>query len=159
MNPSEEQKGTSGPPAGDPSPAGSASSGTPDALQPNLTPFQAVSPEPPVQPPDPPPSGPVQAVATRPRRPGGGGKTPPPPPPPPGGGGDDEDEEGMLRMSFLEHLEELRTRIIRALMGVAVAFGLSLFYSNQLWDFVCQPAVGALKTLGYNPQNLVQIEP
>ena len=100
----------------------------------------------------------MQAVATRPRRPGGG-KTPPPPPPPPGGGGDDEDEEGMLRMSFLEHLEELRTRIIRALMGVAVAFGLSLFYSNQLWDFVCQPAVGALKTLGYNPQNLVQIEP
>src|ERR1035437_3150548 len=150
MNPSEEQKGTSGPPAGDPSPAGSASSGTPDALQPNLTPFQAVSPAPPV---------PVQAVATRPRRPGGGGKTPPPPPPPPGGGGDDEDEEGMLRMSFLEHLQELRARIIRALFGVAVAFGLSLFYSNQLWDFVCQPAVGALKTLGYNPQNLVQIEP
>jgi sec-independent protein translocase protein TatC len=65
----------------------------------------------------------------------------------------------MLRMSFLEHLEELRTRIIRSLMGVAVAFGLSLFYSNQLWDFVCQPAVGALKTLGYKEQNLVQIEP
>src|ERR1039457_2847350 len=156
MNPSEEQKGTSGPPAGDPSQSGTASSGTPDALKPNLTPFEAVSAEPPVQPADP---APVQAVATRPRRPGGGGKTPPPPPPPPDGGGDDEDDEGMLRMSFLEHLEELRTRIIRSLMGVAVAFGLSLFYSNQLWDFVCQPAVGALKTLGYNPQNLVQIEP
>src|ERR1017187_9365421 len=179
MNPSEEQKGTSGPPAGGPSPAGTASSGTPDALKPNLTPFEAVSAEPPVQPADPldsyqdgyphdpvpkPPAPPrpvpVQAVATRPRPPGRGGKTPPPPPPPPGGGGgDDDDDEGMLRMSFLEHLEELRTRIIRSLMGVAVAFGLSLFYSNQLWDFVCQPAVGALKTLGYNPQNLVQIEP
>jgi sec-independent protein translocase protein TatC len=176
MNPPEEQKGAAGPPAGNLSPAGSAPLGTPDALKPNLTPFQAVSPEPPVQPADPldsdqggyphdpppkpaapPPPVPVQAVATRPRRPGGGNK-PPPPPPPPGGGGDDEDD-GMLRMSFLEHLEELRTRIIRALMGVAVAFGLSLFYSNQLWDFVCQPAVGALKTLGYNPQNLVQIEP
>src|ERR1035441_3785243 len=144
MNPSEEQKGTSGPPAGVPSPAGSAPSGTPDALKPNLTPFQAAEPpvqpavpldsyqdgyphDPPPKPPAPPPPVPVQAVATRPRRPGGGGKTPPPPPPPPGGGGDDEDD-GMLRMSFLEHLEELRTRIIRALMGVAVAFGLSLFY-------------------------------
>src|ERR1017187_7854124 len=178
MNPSEEQKGASGPPAGDPSQAGSTPPGVPDALKPDLTAFQAVSPEPPVQPADPldsyqdgyppepltaPPAPPpppvtVQTIATRPRRPGGG-KKPPPPPPPPGGGGDDEDDEGMLRMSFLEHLEELRTRIIRALMGVAVAFGLSLFYSNQLWDFVCQPAVGALKTLGYNPQNLVQIEP
>ena len=179
MNPSDEQKGAAGPPAGNPSPAGSAPPGVPPALRPNLTPFEAASHEPPVQPADPldsyqdgyphepltaPPAPPlppvtVQTIATRPRRLGGGGKTPPPPPPPPGGGGDDEDDEGMLRMSFLEHLEELRTRIIRSLMGVAVAFGLSLFYSNQLWDFVCQPAVGALKTLGYNPQNLVQIEP
>jgi sec-independent protein translocase protein TatC len=154
----------------------------PDALQPNLTPFEAVSAEPPVQPADPldsyqdgyprdpvaeppappaPPAPPrpvpVQALATRPRRPGGG-KTPPPPPPG-GGGGDDDDDEGMLRMSFLEHLEELRSRIIRALMGVAVAFGLSIFYSSPLWDFVRQPAVAALKTLGYQQQDLVQIEP
>src|ERR1035441_8848691 len=64
----------------------------------------------------PPVPAPVQAVATLPRRQGGGGKTPPPPPPPSGGDGDDEDDEGMLRMSFLGHLEELRTRIIRALM-------------------------------------------
>src|ERR1039458_4591239 len=80
-------------------------------------------------------------------------------PRPSGGDGDDEDDEGMLRMSFLGHLEELRTRIIRALMGVAVAFVLSLTYCSQLWDFVCQPAVAALKTLGYKEQNLVQIEP
>ncbi len=165
MYPSEEQKGAAVPPAGETSSAGVVPAGAPQ-------PDQAVSPEPPVQPadpldsyqdgyPEPPtplPPVPVQALATRPRRPGGGGKTPPPPPPPSGGGGDDDDE-GMLRMSFLEHLEELRTRVIRSLMGVAVAFGLSLFYSNQLWDFVCQPAVGALKALGYKEQNLVQIEP
>src|ERR1039457_816809 len=175
MNPSEEHQGTSVPSAGEASSTGSVPAGAPAAPQPD----GAASPEPPVQPADPldsyqdgyphdplpkpsapPRPVPVKAVATRPRPPGGGGKTPPPPPPPPGGGGgDDDDDEGMLRMSFLEHLEELRTRIIRSLMGVAVAFGLSLFYSNQLWDFVCQPAVGALKTLGYNPQNLVQIEP
>src|SRR5664279_1430303 len=170
MNPSDEQKGTSVPPAGEVSSPGSVHAGAPDRAESREPGVQPADPqdsyedgyphEPEAARPAPPPApAPVQAVATRPRRPGGGGKTPPPPPPPPGGGGDDEDDEGMLRMSFLEHLEELRTRIIRALMGVAVAFGLSLFYSNQLWDFVCQPAVGALKTLGYNPQNLVQIEP
>jgi sec-independent protein translocase protein TatC len=40
----------------------------------------------------------------------------------------------MLRMSFMEHLEELRTRIIRALMGLGVAFVFSLLYAGKLWD-------------------------
>ena len=168
MNPSDEPKGTAVPPAGEVPSPGSVEAGAPDA---------AASPEPVVQPadlqdsyqdgyphepePEPPAAAPaaVQAVATIPRRPSGGGKTPPPPPPPTGGDGDDEDEEGMLRMSFLGHLEELRNRIIRALMGVAVAFVVSLTYCSALWDIVCQPAVAALKTLGYKEQNLVQIEP
>ena len=64
----------------------------------------------------------------------------------------------MLRMSFLEHLQELRMRIIRALWGVAAAFVISLTFSNELWHFVSQPAVQALKTLGY-PQTLKQITP
>ncbi len=175
MNPSEEPKGTPVPPAGEASSFGSMQAGAPDlpASEPAVQPADPLDsyedgyphePEP-VKPAAPPPApipvqAPTQAVATLPRRPGGGGKTPPPPPPPGGGGGDgDDEEEGMLRMSFLEHLEELRTRIIRSLMGVAVAFVLSLTYSNQLWDFVCQPAVAALKTLGYKEQNLAQIEP
>ncbi|HTP33881.1 MAG TPA: twin-arginine translocase subunit TatC [Candidatus Acidoferrales bacterium] len=91
-----------------------------------------------------------------PRRPGGGGRKPPPPPPSGGDGGDEED--GMLRMSFLEHLEELRSRIIRALVGVGVAFVVSLIYTDSLWKFVCQPAATALKTLGYE-QELAQISP
>jgi sec-independent protein translocase protein TatC len=65
----------------------------------------------------------------------------------------------MLRMSFMEHLEELRSRIIKALMGIAVAFAVSLTYTYQLWDFVRQPAASALKSLGYAQQDLVQIEP
>ncbi len=86
---------------------------------------------------------------------GGGGA---PPPPPPASPGDEDEEEGMLRMSFLEHLEELRSRIFKALAGVGVMFLLSLTFSSQLWSFVCQPAVQALKTLGYEPY-LAQIEP
>lgn len=65
---------------------------------------------------------------------------------------ENSDEDGMLRMSFLEHLEELRARIIKALMGIAVAFFASLVFANQLWVFVSQPAIAALKELGYAPQ-------
>ncbi len=64
----------------------------------------------------------------------------------------------MLRMSFLQHLEELRSRIIKSLIGVGVAFGGSLLFSQQLWHFVVQPAAEALKSLGYKPE-LTQIEP
>jgi sec-independent protein translocase protein TatC len=76
------------------------------------------------------------------------------PPPPPTG----DEEEGMLRMSFLEHLEELRRRIISALIGVGVSFGVSFLFCDQLWNIIKQPAVTALKSLGYE-QRLVQITP
>ncbi len=86
---------------------------------------------------------------------GGGGSRVPPPPPPP----DDEDDEGMVRMSFLEHLEELRTRIIRALMGLGVAFVGSLLFANELWRIVSDPAIEALRKLGVNPPRLAMITP
>jgi sec-independent protein translocase protein TatC len=90
--------------------------------------------------------------------PASGGQRGAPPPPPPPNDGDGDDEEGMLRMSFLEHLEELRSRLIRMVMGIGVAFVLSLTFTDRLWTFVSAPAVQALKTLGYAP-NLVMIQP
>lgn len=80
-----------------------------------------------------------------------GGRNLPPPPQQPPGDEDDGEEEGMLRMSFLEHLEELRSRIIHAIIGVGVAFVLSLTYSNELWKIIVRPAAIALKSLGYAP--------
>jgi len=65
----------------------------------------------------------------------------------------------MLRMSFMEHLEELRNRIIRALYGLGIAFVLSLGFANKLWDFVSDPAVEALKHLHVNPPRLAQLTP
>jgi sec-independent protein translocase protein TatC len=64
----------------------------------------------------------------------------------------------MVRMSFLQHLEELRSRLIRCLWGCAVAFAISMLYSEQLWSAVCQPAAAALKKLGYEP-SLWAIDP
>ena len=89
---------------------------------------------------------------------GGLMRRPPTPPPPPSDDGEDE-EEGMLRMSFMDHLEELRTRILRGLMGFVVAFFVSLTFTNPLWRFVSEPAIDALKHLGINPPRLVAITP
>jgi sec-independent protein translocase protein TatC len=88
-------------------------------------------------------------------------RRPPPPPPPPPAPTDpqDEEEDRMLRMSFMEHLEELRNRIIRALYGLGIAFVLSLGFANKLWDFVSDPAIEALKHLHVNPPRLAQLTP
>jgi sec-independent protein translocase protein TatC len=67
----------------------------------------------------------------------------------------DEDDDGMLRMSFLEHLEELRGRIIKALMGLAVAFAFSLIFAHRLWLAVSEPAQAALTSLGLPPQLVI----
>ncbi len=87
---------------------------------------------------------------------GGGGK---PPGPPTSGDGADDEDEGMARMSFLEHLEELRKRILLAIGGIGVAFFLCLFFSDELWHFVVTPATAALTHLGVHPPELVQISP
>ena len=60
----------------------------------------------------------------------------------------DPEEDGMLRMSILEHLEELRSRIIRALIGFGVAYLACLFLATPLWKFVQAPGQAAFKELG-----------
>ena len=84
---------------------------------------------------------------------------PPSPPPAPPVEPDDEEDGGMLRMSFMEHLEELRSRIIKALYGLVVAFVASLVYAGQLWDIISDPAVEALKHLKVDPPMLAQLTP
>jgi len=88
-----------------------------------------------------------------------GGSHRPPPPPRPRDADEDDEEEGMLRMSFQEHLQELRTRIIRSLLGLLVAFLVSLTFSSQLWTIVEAPATSALKTLGVTPPVLHTLTP
>jgi sec-independent protein translocase protein TatC len=85
---------------------------------------------------------------------GGGSRTPPPPPPE-----EPDEEDGMLRMSFLGHLEELRSRIIRMLMGLGVAFVLCVGFAPDLWKVVSAPAMDALTKIGIKDPHLVIIEP
>ncbi|MEO8660843.1 MAG: twin-arginine translocase subunit TatC [Bryobacteraceae bacterium] len=88
---------------------------------------------------------------------------PPAPPPPPSKPvaepePEEDEDDGMLRMSFLEHLEELRSRLIRALAGFGVAFLLCLTFTEKLWVIVQTPAAEALTSLGL-PPNLVILTP
>lgn len=41
--------------------------------------------------------------------------------------------------SFLEHLEELRQRLIKCLIAVGVAFGVCYFFSKEILDFLMVP--------------------
>jgi sec-independent protein translocase protein TatC len=68
-----------------------------------------------------------------------------------GGGGDgeeeDEEEEQMLKMSFLEHLGELRTRIIHALIAVAVGFFICFAFAQQIFEHASEPLRAALREM------------
>src|SRR5436190_6495865 len=58
------------------------------------------------------------------------------------------DSEQMPSMSFLEHLEELRTRIFHALVAIAAGMGLCWFYHEQLFAFIQKPILDVLKHYG-----------
>jgi sec-independent protein translocase protein TatC len=51
----------------------------------------------------------------------------------------EEQEELQGQMSFLDHLEELRKRIIHSLIGIGVAFLVSWTFADPLFDAVSRP--------------------
>lgn len=50
-----------------------------------------------------------------------------------------EDDPDEIQMSFGEHLEELRRRLIYALLGIAVACCVTLWYGRNIYDWLCEP--------------------
>lgn len=90
------------------------------------------------------------------------GTAPPPPPTDDGDNGDDDDdgdeeEEGMARMSFLEHLEELRTRILRALGGLLVVYLFCLAFANDLLRLAIEPFRGAARAIAGPGGEMIQM--
>ena len=75
---------------------------------------------------------------------GGGGK------PPAGGGRGDSGRGGGLlggQMSFLEHLEELRQRLLYSVLSLVVAFFFCFYFHEQIYDFLAAPITGSLRDL------------
>jgi len=59
------------------------------------------------------------------------------------------------KMSFLDHLDELRRRIIYSVVGVAVGFGAAFFWLNDLFTFIFKPMQAVLPA----GQHLIYTEP
>jgi sec-independent protein translocase protein TatC len=57
---------------------------------------------------------------------------------------EEDDEDASGKMSFLEHLEELRVRLIVSLGALLGGFCLALFFIENIVDFVYKPLAGAL---------------
>jgi sec-independent protein translocase protein TatC len=68
---------------------------------------------------------------------------------------DDDSESEQGKMSFLDHLDELRRRIIYSLLAVLVGLGIALFFMGPLFQFIFQP-MQALLPAG---QTLIYTDP
>jgi sec-independent protein translocase protein TatC len=55
-----------------------------------------------------------------------------------------DDDEAGGKMSFLEHLDELRKRIIRALLSLCLGVLIAAFFINDIIDFVMRPLSATL---------------
>ncbi|HEY1308393.1 MAG TPA: twin-arginine translocase subunit TatC [Vicinamibacterales bacterium] len=67
----------------------------------------------------------------------------------------DEDGSGGGKMSFLEHLDELRKRIIYALIAIVGGFGIACLFLTPLFNFIMRPMTAALP----KGQTLIYTEP
>lgn len=70
----------------------------------------------------------------------------------------ESDRERMPSMSFLEHLEELRTRIFHALIAVAIGMGVCWWYHQALFGFMQKPILDVLRE-NHLPEKLVYLTP
>lgn len=50
----------------------------------------------------------------------------------------------MAQMSLVEHLRELRKRLLQSLIAVGIGFGIAYNFSPQIFDFLIQPLLQAL---------------
>jgi sec-independent protein translocase protein TatC len=67
------------------------------------------------------------------------------------------EDGGMSRMSFVEHLEELRSRIIKGLYGFGAVFVLCLIESEKLFNLAMAPGWEALRRTGIPGANFVAL--
>ena len=73
-------------------------------------------------------------------------------------------EEEGLQMSFLDHLDELRIRLIRSVTGVAVCFALCFIFAKPIFHFLEKPVKQQLRNARIKDQarggtlNLAQVK-
>jgi sec-independent protein translocase protein TatC len=70
-------------------------------------------------------------------------------------GDDAEDSERAGKMSFLEHLDELRKRIVYALISIVAGFLIACLFLTRIFNFIMAPMQAALP----KGQTLIYTEP
>jgi sec-independent protein translocase protein TatC len=70
----------------------------------------------------------------------------------------EHDELGGRQMSFFEHLEELRQRILRSILGLLVGTGVCFYFSDHIYAWLARPLTQTLKELG-QPDKLIYTNP
>jgi sec-independent protein translocase protein TatC len=85
---------------------------------------------------------PENTAALAPLEPAAGLLPPPPPGPPPGSHSRDDEFPGEVEMPLLDHLEELRRRILRSLLALVVAAAACLVFVRPLVRLLEMPAQG-----------------
>ena len=58
---------------------------------------------------------------------------------------DDDESSGADKMSFLEHLDELRKRLIVSVSALGIGFVVSWAYVERLLDFIFIPLTATIK--------------
>src|SRR5205823_4446759 len=66
--------------------------------------------------------------------------------------------EQMGSMSLVEHLEELRRRLVWSLLGIAIAFFACFFYASRIFAYVQRPIMQALRD-NHMEQTLIYTNP
>jgi sec-independent protein translocase protein TatC len=69
--------------------------------------------------------------------------------PPPKNPNQDPEEEHIngKQMSFFEHLEELRQRLIRSILAIFVAFGICFYFRDDIYGYLAKPLTDTLRSL------------
>jgi sec-independent protein translocase protein TatC len=69
--------------------------------------------------------------------------------PPPKNPDPNPEEEPLSgkQMSFLEHLEELRQRLIRSVLAIVVGFGICFYFSDKIYRYLARPLTDTLHAL------------
>jgi len=70
----------------------------------------------------------------------------------------EDEKDSMPTMGFLDHLEELRKRIIYSVISVAVGFCVCWWKVERIYDFMQRPIIDALRSNGM-AEKLVYLNP
>src|SRR5437879_13429461 len=72
-------------------------------------------------------------------------------PPPTSPGPEPEEEQlGGRQMSFLEHLEELRARLLRRAASILIGTGISYYLRDAIYGYMARPVSASLRSLGHS---------